>query len=278
MESEDFDIDLLSKNFFNLKPLLNKTLKMNLYPLNNKEEKKIKFKVNSKIFKKPYKFEITKTITAIPRILISKTTNIKYPEFSLDLKNIFSISNWKFIIYNNELKPIKEIKSNDKPESKILIKDIQLEEGTFYYYELIITDKYKNQLKSSRELFVILPAAVETEKEIIFNFPAINFDYASAVLKQHAYSILDTIAKKLKSTPGKIIRIEGHTDNTGDQKSNLRLSEQRALAVMNYFAGAKKINQDMFVTKGYGDEKPKASNQTEAGRQVNRRVEIIIEK
>jgi outer membrane protein OmpA-like peptidoglycan-associated protein len=74
------------------------------------------------------------------------------------------------------------------------------------------------------------------------------------------------------------IEINGHTDNIGSDQYNLNLSEKRANSVTDYLVENGIANQRL-VAKGYGETMPKATNETEEGRQVNRRVEFaIIEK
>ncbi|RYZ31554.1 MAG: OmpA family protein, partial [Sphingobacteriales bacterium] len=68
-----------------------------------------------------------------------------------------------------------------------------------------------------------------------------------------------------------------HTDNTGSNEINLKLSQDRADAVREYFIG-KGIEPDRVASKGYGEAKPVASNDTDEGRQTNRRVEFVIKK
>lgn len=72
-----------------------------------------------------------------------------------------------------------------------------------------------------------------------------------------------------------MIEIEGNTDNTGDSASNLRLSQQRAGAVRDYLV-QRGVDASTLTTKGNGDTKPVASNDTEEARFRNRRIEFII--
>jgi len=71
------------------------------------------------------------------------------------------------------------------------------------------------------------------------------------------------------------IQIAGHTDSTGSDDFNQKLSEQRAQVVKNALAG-QGVNPARMIAVGYGESKPIADNSTEAGRQMNRRVEITI--
>jgi outer membrane protein OmpA-like peptidoglycan-associated protein len=86
---------------------------------------------------------------------------------------------------------------------------------------------------------------------------------------------LNILAEFLKAKPNIAIMIEGHTDNIGSRNLNLVLSEKRALSVKNYLV-SQGIDPLRIKIKGYGEEKPIASNSTEFGRKLNRRTEIVI--
>jgi outer membrane protein OmpA-like peptidoglycan-associated protein len=101
------------------------------------------------------------------------------------------------------------------------------------------------------------------------------FDVNSSTIHAGAHDELDRVAKVLTQYPETTIRIAGHTDNTGSEDYNQKLSERRAEAVKNALTGMG-VNRSRLTTIGYGKSKPIASNTTETGRQQNRRVEIRI--
>jgi outer membrane protein OmpA-like peptidoglycan-associated protein len=80
----------------------------------------------------------------------------------------------------------------------------------------------------------------------------------------------------IKAHPDKRILVAGYTDNVGDSDSNLKLSTARAEAVREWLIEASGITATQFAIQGYGDTRPIASNDTEAGRAKNRRVEITL--
>jgi len=101
------------------------------------------------------------------------------------------------------------------------------------------------------------------------------FDTGSAEVKGANSSILEVLAALLKGDPALKVQITGHTDSTGDAKANQALSERRAEGVKQALAAKYGVDPARLTTKGYGAEQPLADNATEAGRSVNRRVEIV---
>jgi OOP family OmpA-OmpF porin len=99
------------------------------------------------------------------------------------------------------------------------------------------------------------------------------FDYNQAVIKPAFYPELDAAFKVMNQNPGLKIEIQGHTDNKGSAKYNQGLSERRAQAVMTYFL-QKGIDPNRLSAKGYGLSRPIASNETDEGRAMNRRVQL----
>ena len=104
---------------------------------------------------------------------------------------------------------------------------------------------------------------------------AVTFRTNSAVLSPEAKSTLDALAAKTQTAKAFMIEVAGHTDSTGSEAKNFRLSRARADAVVQYLAVQHKIPLRRFVTPmGYGKTEQVAENSTAAGRQQNRRVEV----
>jgi outer membrane protein OmpA-like peptidoglycan-associated protein len=99
------------------------------------------------------------------------------------------------------------------------------------------------------------------------------FDFDSAEIKSVAYPMLDEASYILKKNPELNVEIDGHTDSTGPADYNMKLSERRANAVMEYFV-SKGVAAEQLTIKGFGLTKPAAGNDTEEGRAKNRRVEL----
>lgn len=120
------------------------------------------------------------------------------------------------------------------------------------------------------------------EKGLVITFVAdVLFDSGKARIRQEAYPILDKVAVVLKeNVPQLKVGIEGHTDNEpirfSGWKSNWELSSGRALSVLHYLVDEQGILPERVSAIGYGEYRPVASNDTQEGRQLNRRVEIVI--
>jgi len=101
------------------------------------------------------------------------------------------------------------------------------------------------------------------------------FAVNSSTLKPGGYDELNRVARVLNQYPQTTITIAGHTDSTGSEAYNQKLSERRAEAVKTALVNMG-VNTARMTTIGYGKSRPVADNDTEAGRQMNRRVEILI--
>lgn len=102
------------------------------------------------------------------------------------------------------------------------------------------------------------------------------FDYNESKLKPGAESTLHEAAVKLKQRPDAVVLVEGHSDNIGNNEYNQKLSLARAKAVQAYLVELEGLRSLKIETKGYGSSRPVAPNDTDGGREQNRRVEIII--
>ncbi|MFC5047844.1 OmpA family protein [Aquimarina hainanensis] len=103
------------------------------------------------------------------------------------------------------------------------------------------------------------------------------FDTGKSSIKSESFNVLQDIIKILKEYPSANFSIEGHTDSQGRATTNQRLSESRANSVKDFLVN-NGIDQSRLSAKGYGEEKPIATNATRAGRKQNRRVEINLVK
>ena len=103
----------------------------------------------------------------------------------------------------------------------------------------------------------------------------VTFAYDRADIQPQFYGVLEEVARTLNEFPSTTVDVVGHADSTGADDYNLGLSQRRASSVAQYLVSRQVIPDRLFVA-GEGERRPIASNDTEAGRQQNRRVEIIL--
>ena len=103
----------------------------------------------------------------------------------------------------------------------------------------------------------------------------VSFDFGRADIKSSFRPTLDKVSGVLKRYERSIVHVVGHTDSVGSDAYNQRLSEQRAAAVVDYLASTG-VARERLRAEGRGETEPRESNATEAGRQLNRRVELFV--
>jgi len=115
----------------------------------------------------------------------------------------------------------------------------------------------------------------EVTERLAYAAKAVQFETAKAILKNESYSILDEIVVIMRDNPDYTLAISGYTDDVGSDERNLALSQDRAKACYDYlvFRG---IKQDRLRHAGFGEARPIATNDTNAGRELNRRVEFEL--
>jgi outer membrane protein OmpA-like peptidoglycan-associated protein len=128
--------------------------------------------------------------------------------------------------------------------------------------------------KEIRKTFEMLPM-VEGQKMVLNK---LFFDQGLAVIKDESIEELEKIKNLMKENPNMEILLEGHTDNQGDMKLNIKLAEDRVLAVKNYLSADGSIVPDRIAIKSWGPYKPIMRNTSEEARKKNRRVEFTIVK
>jgi OOP family OmpA-OmpF porin len=121
------------------------------------------------------------------------------------------------------------------------------------------------------------PPRVELRDNKIEFKEKIQFEVNKAVIKEESFSLLHDIGEVIKTNPQlKKIAIEGHASAEGDAKRNKKLSDDRSKAVLEHLAKKEGIDAARMTAKGWGIEKPIAPNDTEDGREKNRRVEFLV--
>jgi outer membrane protein OmpA-like peptidoglycan-associated protein len=115
----------------------------------------------------------------------------------------------------------------------------------------------------------------KTERGLVLTLGDVLFDTGQATLKPGAYASLDRLAEVLREQSGRKVLIEGHTDDVGSDQNNLGLSERRAQSVQAALT-QRGVNRNQITALGKGENFPITSNESESGRQSNRRVELIF--
>jgi outer membrane protein OmpA-like peptidoglycan-associated protein len=133
-------------------------------------------------------------------------------------------------------------------------------------------DKQEQELRQIEGVEVERPSEGEINVRLTSD---ILFDTNSAALRSSSRTTLQELARNFSQYPDNQIAVEGHTDSTGTDTYNKRLSEQRASNVADYLID-NGVRASAITVYGYGEEDPKSSNETAEGRQLNRRVEIHI--
>jgi len=142
-------------------------------------------------------------------------------------------------------------------------------------------DPYKGQLlgmeikNRSREIKAEFQSAMTSEESSIIRLKNVFYESGSANLKMDSKYELNEIAQILKSNSNVRVELGGHTDSVGDDAFNLDLSQRRAKSVVDYLRG-QGVTPSNLVGKGYGENSPIETNDTEEGRQINRRTELRI--
>lgn len=133
-------------------------------------------------------------------------------------------------------------------------------------------DKQEQELRQIEGVEVTRPSEGEISVRLTND---ILFDTNSSALRTASRTTLNDLANNFRQYPDNLLVVEGHTDSTGTDQYNQRLSEQRASSVADYLID-NGVRASAITVYGFGESRPKSSNDTAEGRQANRRVEIHI--
>lgn len=187
---------------------------------------------------------------------------------------------------------IVEVEGRGDTQGRLLAEKIRFNESDMraaITSDTRVTPVEENQQRMAGQMDELYAVAAEARREVtavnervtaldeydVQEVVAVTFKTNSAVLSPAAKQQLDTLALKANEAKGYVIEVAGHTDSTGSESKNFRLSRQRADAVVQYLAVQHKIPLRRFVAPmGFGKSEAVAENTTAAGRQQNRRVEV----
>jgi len=115
----------------------------------------------------------------------------------------------------------------------------------------------------------------DSARGLIVNMSDVLFDFDKATLKPGAREKLAKVSGIVLAYPGLKLSVEGHTDSIGSDEYNMTLSEKRANSVRDYLI-AQGVNEGSITAQGFGKTRPVATNDTNEGRALNRRVELVV--
>ncbi len=137
--------------------------------------------------------------------------------------------------------------------------------------------RVKQQFEQVEKMFTASEARVFREgNNIILRLVALTFDSGQSQIKPQSFELLGKVEKAIDVFPRSELIIEGHTDSHGGDDFNQNLSQARAESVQQYMINAMRIPTYRLIATGYGETRPVASNETESGRERNRRIDIVI--
>jgi len=142
--------------------------------------------------------------------------------------------------------------------------------GSIGYY----MDRQEAELRSELEGTGV--SVTRIGDNITLNMPGnVTFATGSSGLSPEFFDVLNSVSKVLKEFDQTVVEVAGHTDSVGSEEYNQELSERRSLTVSEYFV-SRKISAERLIPIGMGELRPVADNDSESGRQANRRVEITM--
>jgi outer membrane protein OmpA-like peptidoglycan-associated protein len=142
---------------------------------------------------------------------------------------------------------------------------------------LLAEKRFNEKLSSVQHYFKPDEAEVyKKENQVIIRLKAMRFSVGQSVIMPENYGLLSKVQRAIRTFGEPDVIIGGHTDSTGSEGLNEHLSQQRADAVRQYFVANGTLPYEKIIAVGYGSMRPLASNATESGRAMNRRIDVII--
>jgi OOP family OmpA-OmpF porin len=173
---------------------------------------------------------------------------------------------------------VKKVKEQQLEITDLKQKVASLEGQSRQQQERLMAEKQLSQLFSEvRSYFDPKEAEVyKSENQLIIRLKTINFPVGQAVIMPENYALLSKVQRAIRAFGEPDVIIGGHTDSSGPEPLNEHLSQQRAEAVRQYLVANGVLPFDKIIAVGYGSMRPLASNATEAGRAMNRRIDVTI--
>jgi outer membrane protein OmpA-like peptidoglycan-associated protein len=194
------------------------------------------------------------------------------PQFDEGMKDAITLINTRIENLVSEHKQLLE--DNAKLQEAY---DALQEEASSSSAELAKERERDEKFNKVKELFTPQEAKVLIDgNNLVIRLHGLNFPSGSSVIQPEYFSLLTKVQEALKIFPDRHILLEGHTDSRGNAKTNKSLSEERAIAVREYIIANMGKPHDQITAIGYGAAKPVATNDTPEGRELNRRIDVVI--
>jgi outer membrane protein OmpA-like peptidoglycan-associated protein len=196
----------------------------------------------------------------------------------------------ELVAYIDQLRDDKQRLEQEAGENEMRIADMEAElnalderlggataERAALVQRLEAQARVKEQFEKVDKMFTSEEANVFRQRDtIILRLVGLSFDSGASQIKPKNFELLAKVEKAIDVFPRSELTIEGHTDSHGGDELNQKLSQERAESVKQYMVNAMRIPTYRLIATGYGETRPVASNETEAGRARNRRIDIVI--
>ncbi len=185
------------------------------------------------------------------------------------LQHKASINDGKLMRTNVQM----ELRASEAQAAKLQAEELAAHSAALEQEVMQREQRLQKQLAELAELKAL--QAKNSDRGMVLTLGDVLFDINESTLKPAAQQNLLQVAAFLKKYPDRTLVIEGHTDNTGDEQYNMSLSSERAITVKTVLAN-QGIDSSRIIARGLGETSPVASNASSAGRQRNRRVDLIF--
>jgi outer membrane protein OmpA-like peptidoglycan-associated protein len=196
----------------------------------------------------------------------------------------------ELVAYIDDMRKSNQSLGQEKAENEIRLAEMEeevsalderlggaTEERAALIQRLEAQARVKEQFEQVEKMFAPGEARVFREgNNIILRLDGLTFDSGASQIKPQSFELLAKVEKAIDIFPRSELIIEGHTDSFGGDDSNQILSQERAESVQQYMINAMRIPTYRLIATGYGETRPIASNETESGRERNRRIDIVI--
>jgi OOP family OmpA-OmpF porin len=155
-----------------------------------------------------------------------------------------------------------------------IFKQVKKSKASTRHYVATTPSPVEKSCYTLEEIKQLISEGKEVKGKTICAVDDINFDVAKSIIKPEAAAYLNKVAEVLIET-GLLVEVKGHTDNTGSPESNMELSKNRALAVVDYLK-SQGVSPKNISYSYYGETAPLTTNNTTEGQKLNRRVEFVL--